>query len=312
MKSPSIRATSRTLVKAISFYTALSASVCNAQKAAPIPDYINAVAKAYRTDARALYALALVNSGHIVAEGNYAVAWPWTVYPNGKAVKLKDQIELIRYLTLSPETAFGLYALTLDDFTQNNLPIDDLYQVTSPQNQVLIVGKHFDAASNRWLADVAANYAIPQSRPQQPIVIPPTAQNINRLIAQSAQKYGVPVSLIKAVIRAESAFNTKAVSHAGALGLMQVMPNTARSLGVDPKHLFNPAVAIDTGTRYLAMQLRDFGDVSLALAAYNAGPGAVKKYGYTVPPYRETQAYVRRVSRYMRHYQKIGQKMGRA
>jgi hypothetical protein len=112
-------------------------------------------------------------------------------------------------------------------------------------------------------------------------------------IQQASQQYGVDPKLIKAVIQAESGFRPKAGSSAGAAGLMQLMPATARELGV--KDRFNPEQNIMGGTKYLASMLRKFnGDVSLALAAYNAGPGAVQRHG-GIPPYRETQNYVRKV-----------------
>jgi soluble lytic murein transglycosylase-like protein len=122
-------------------------------------------------------------------------------------------------------------------------------------------------------------------------------QKIKNSILKAAQKYDLPVHLINGVIRAESNFQVKAVSHAGAQGLMQLMPDTARELGV--KNPFNIEENIDGGSRYLRKMLDSFGgDLKLALAAYNAGPEAVIKYGGKVPPYRETQQYVNRVLRF--------------
>lgn len=112
-------------------------------------------------------------------------------------------------------------------------------------------------------------------------------------LASSAEaKYGLPAGLISAVMQQESGGSATARSGKGASGLMQLMPATARSLGV--KNINDPAENVDAGARYLAEQLKKFGSVPLALAAYNAGPGAVSKYG-GVPPYKETQQYVSKI-----------------
>ncbi len=108
---------------------------------------------------------------------------------------------------------------------------------------------------------------------------------------QAAQRYDVPVALVMAVVQAESGGDPYAVSDQGAMGLMQVTAGKFRS-GQNP---FSPVTNLDVGTRYLASMLQEFhGNLRLALAAYNAGPGAVQKY-HGVPPYPETQAYVKEV-----------------
>lgn len=113
------------------------------------------------------------------------------------------------------------------------------------------------------------------------------------LIQQASQKYGVDVDLVKAVIQNESAYDPTAISSAGAMGLMQLMPATAASLGVD--NPLDPAQNIEGGVKLLRELLNQFGgNLSNTLAAYNAGPGAVQQYG-GVPPYQETQTYVKRV-----------------
>jgi soluble lytic murein transglycosylase-like protein len=123
------------------------------------------------------------------------------------------------------------------------------------------------------------------------------SQVIESSVLKAAGKYDLPPGLIKAVIRAESNFQVDAVSRAGAQGLMQLMPATAKELGVE--NPFDIEQNIDGGACYLRKMMDSFGgDVKVALAAYNAGPGAVQKYGGTIPPYQETERYVNRVLRF--------------
>jgi len=115
-----------------------------------------------------------------------------------------------------------------------------------------------------------------------------------RLIREHAQRLSLRPELVRAVIQVESGFNPRALSPKGAMGLMQLMPATARSLGVS--NPWDPAQNIRGGTDYLRQLLDQYeGSEELALAAYNAGAGAVAKYGGQVPPYRETRDYVRKV-----------------
>ena len=118
---------------------------------------------------------------------------------------------------------------------------------------------------------------------------------VDGMIAESGSRHGVDPVLLYAIMHRESAFKKRALSHKGASGLMQLMPATARRFGV--RNIWDPRENIEGGARYMRVLLNMFdGDVRLALAGYNAGEGAVMKYGYRVPPYRETQEYVRRIT----------------
>lgn len=121
-------------------------------------------------------------------------------------------------------------------------------------------------------------------------------------INMAAFKFGIDPNLIKAVIKAESSFNPKAVSNKGAIGLMQLMPQTAKVMGVNP---YNPKENVFGGTKYLKDMLDEFdGKLNLALAAYNAGPGSVKNYK-DVPPFRETKEYIKKVTDYYKQFSNI-------
>ncbi len=122
----------------------------------------------------------------------------------------------------------------------------------------------------------------------------------NDLIMAASKKHGVDSALIRAVIHTESHFKPRVVSHAGASGLMQLMPFTAKRFGVTD--IFDPAQNIDGGTRYLKWLLKHFNnDIRLVTASYNAGENAVKRYK-GVPPYKETRHYVKKVKRLMVKY----------
>lgn len=124
---------------------------------------------------------------------------------------------------------------------------------------------------------------------------------LDALVNSAAERNGIDRRLILAVMKQESSFNPRAISYKGARGLMQLMPATAYRFGV--KDIFDPAQNIEGGARYLRFLLDTFnGNVELALAGYNAGENAVIKYGSRIPPYRETQDYVRKISA---HYDRL-------
>lgn len=159
--------------------------------------------------------------------------------------------------------------------------------MTGNYNQIYGQGNRISGANGTKFSEIfqgaAADLDVPES--------------MDAIFDLAAQAYDVPVALLKAVGKAESGFNANAVSSAGAQGVMQLMPATARSLGVtDP---FDARSNIMGGAKYISDMLRRYdGDIELALAAYNAGSGNVAKYG-GVPPFTETQNYIKKVKEYM-------------
>ena len=212
----------------------------------------------------------------------------------GIATTLGPLVQVTSDLTLRDRAAYQLQALGYSareaaDVVSGRISLAAL----DTARKMLMVGRGSEAAANyldsqykrvvaarEWgAADLAARH------PQNPI---------EAAIEKYASLYGVDPAIIRAIIAVESAYNVEARSRAGAIGLMQLMPATARSLGVN--NPWDPAQNIRGGTDYLRQLLDEYeGNEELALAAYNAGSGAVAKYGRRVPPYRETRDYVRKV-----------------
>jgi soluble lytic murein transglycosylase-like protein len=176
-----------------------------------------------------------------------------------------------------------------------------------------------DTRSGRLIrSTVVASRVVPQKvvstapppPPAAPKASPEPSVTVNELVANIARRHDVEPSLVDSVIRVESNYNPNAVSSAGAMGLMQLIPSTARRFGVN--NTFHPEQNIEGGVRYLKylMQLYN-GDERLALAAYNAGEGAVAKYG-AVPPYKETQNYLHLVADQLKKLNKAAEGAGPA
>lgn len=205
---------------------------------------------------------------------------------------------------------FGLAA----DFSNGNQPtpeMDALYAALLPYKgklfsellyRTMVGGNHFNHVHAAWLR--GAGFSIHSNKVGKPSVtnIPGASDRIDRAISEASAKYGVELALLAAVAKQESRFNPSARSPAGAGGLFQFMPATAAGFGINP---FNVEQASEGGARFLRNLLRMFGGrYDLALAGYNAGPGAVQRYD-GIPPFPETRNYVRLVLDYLDDFRKL-------
>ena len=196
-------------------------------------------------------------------------------------------------LATAAQSACALEHVTL----RNGFTLDCSHHATVGDRVRLFTGTDESAYQELASAQIAGIEALPDP-PASPAPIvksfaEPTVTEMRYLLERAGAEHDIDVELLASVIKAESAFNAKAVSRAGARGLMQLMPSTAKELGV--QDAFRADQNISGGTAYLDSLLKLYKDnLALALAAYNAGPGAVARY-HGVPPFRETRAYVSRV-----------------
>jgi len=213
-----------------------------------------------------------------------------------------DKFRLLQEKLMKKARSIGDYAVAVWQ-GEEKVTVDDIVMLSGK----VVLGTAFCILV--WMgiqANPAANASnaptpkepavVAKAEPAEPVEVVKSEEEIIRDQARAtAEKYGIPPELFFALITQESAWNHKAISRAGAIGLTQVMPFNIEAMGYNINEFINsPESQLEAGARYLSAQYKRFGRWDFALAAYNAGPGAVRKYG-GVPPYKETMNYVKRI-----------------
>lgn len=238
-----------------------------------VPSIYQKVAKFHGMTATKLYSEATAHAS--ITKNGQIIVWPWVVEKHGQKIRFSNQRMLIEFIKQQPSFKGLFVGAFRIDIT--HAKFTDAILLTRPEVNahawVVLNHKHAYKAQKKY-------------RRKTPLF---------QMIDGIAKKQGLDPRLVHAVIKQESAYRTNAISHAGAVGLMQIMPATGKDLGLHSKSdLLNPYKNVDAGVRYLKAQLITFKSLDKALAAYNAGPGAVRKYR-GIPPYKETQKYVKRI-----------------
>lgn len=277
---------------------------------AGVPTFYAQQAKHLEIDATKLYAIALANAGINNQFGHYQ-PWPWSVSINGNYYQFKQKGMLFEFLkkemNSSKKINYGIAGILLKKQTTT-----ELWQSLETDYQLSHIAKKLKRFNCSNLSQCVAKYRQSNVKIKInnniPLKTPPhSSEELNYIIAKVSAETGIEQALIHAIVSQESAYKVYAKSHAGAMGLMQLMPTTATYLGLSQAEFYDPYKNLKAGANYIKEQLAAFGGkLDLALAAYNAGPGAVRKYR-GIPPYEETKAYVPAVIGYYRYFKK---KMG--
>lgn len=247
------------------------------------------IAQQYGIDGEELYKSIYQKTSYL-NEHKQVIPWPWTVYVNNQKFQFKNKIDMFNYLIKYQtkdgyEIYFGFANQPLEVQSRPLLwqQLDIAYMLNTAAAQISAQSMPLSGINNK------SSYISNNNNS--------TLSGINtqwdKLIQKVSQETGVDALLLYAMVSQESGGKKEATSHKGAMGLMQLMPNTANSLGLTPDQYYDPYYNLKGGVRYIRRQIEYFGDLSLALAAYNAGPNAVIKYGNKIPPYPETQHYVK-------------------
>ena len=271
------------------------ATLANAPIPADLPDFYRQVAARRGIPGETLYRHALERAGW-VNEHKLLVPWPWTVRVNGRLYRFRSRQEMFAWLLDQRGKAGIVFGIDERPLRQQSR------EVLWAEMEVAAM---LDRAALRLSLPLQQVAAAPRggkavSAPQPAKSLPaPVSGELSALIARVSRETGVDALLLHAVVVQESAYKTSARSPKGAMGLMQLMPATARELGLSPAQYYDPYANLFGGATYLKRQIDTFGALEPALAAYNAGPNAVRKYR-GVPPYRETRDYVSRISSHYR------------
>lgn len=276
----------------------LASTLLFAFSAQAAPHLYEDIASRHSLSGEELYAYAVAQTGR-VNEYRRVIPWPWTVMVNGYRYQFKTRLDLFNYLRSAQSSASDI-RFGIDNRKLGSQNREQLWQELDVSAMLQRTALRLGGKSS--LETVRMNV--------MPVLTAGSASRaeIDALIEKVSREVGIDPLLLHAVTRKESAYKVKATSHKGAMGLMQLMPDTAASLGLAPEQHYDPYANLWGGATYLKKQLDTFGSLELALAAYNAGPGRVRQYGYQIPPFSETRDYVATITaRYAKARSSAGQ-----